>query len=71
MIERLKFLTALALAVLFLALTAPANAPFFNEAGSESSLADLRWKKIVIPVAISNSLLRPHPAIRPNTGACR
>lgn len=68
MIKRLRILTALAAAVLLLALTAPANAPFFNEAaGGEAALADLRWKKIVIPVAFSNSLLRPHPAIRPDS----
>lgn len=49
---------------LILSLTATGNVPLWNENPAASQLS---WKKRVIQIAFSNSFLRPHPGIRPES----
>ncbi len=42
-----------------------AGAPEVSEAGIKTP--ELRWRKVLIPVAFSNSLLKSNPAIRPDS----
>lgn len=46
-------------------MTATANMPEFVESSAKQS--NLRWRKTQIPIAFSNSLLKPSPAIRPDS----
>ena len=63
MAQRAKFWSVFIVLAL-LAVTALADAPQLAET---TKISTLRWKKIVIPIAFSNSLLRPNPAIRPDS----
>lgn len=63
MIRQAKFLLVLS-ALLIFSITAFANAPQFFEA---TKTTGLRWNKISIPIAFSNSLIKPNPAIRPES----
>src|SRR5215203_2233218 len=63
MARQAKFLSVF-IALLIFTITAVANAPLFAEPAKTS---ELRWKKVTIPVAFSNSLLKPNPAIRPDS----
>lgn len=51
-------------ALLFLTITSFAGVP---ELAGTGKTPDLRWKKVVIPIAFSNSLLKVSPAIRPES----
>jgi hypothetical protein len=63
MVQRAKILSVL-IALLVVTITAIADAPPTVEA---AKTAELRWKKVTIPVAFSNSLLRQTPSIRPDS----
>lgn len=63
MAKRAKF-TSIFIALLIFSITAIAGASQFGEPGKTP---ELRWKKVTIPVAFSNSLLKPNPAIRPDS----
>ena len=63
MARQAKILSGL-IALLVFTITAIAGAPQYSESGLA---AELRWKKVTIPVAFSNSLLRQNPAIRPDS----
>jgi len=63
MARQAKFLLVL-IALLVFTNAAVADAPPFTEAGKTSGL---RWKKVMIPIAFSNSLLKSNPAIRPDS----
>jgi len=58
-----KFLSVL-IALLFFTITAVADAPLFAE---PAKTGGLRWKKVTIPIAFSNSFLKSNPAIRPES----
>lgn len=59
-----KFWSVL-ITLLIFSITAIADAPQF---GAEPlKTPELRWKKVLIPVAFSNALLKPNPAIRPES----
>lgn len=58
-----KFLSVL-IALLIFSITIAASVPQFAETAITS---ELRWKKVKIPVAFSNSLLKSNPAIRPDS----
>jgi hypothetical protein len=51
-------------ALLIFSITAMADAPL---SGEPNKAGGLRWKKVVIPIAFSNSLIKPNPAIRPDS----
>ncbi len=55
-----KILLAL-LALLIYSITAVADVPQFADG---AKIPDRRWKKALIPIAFSNSLLKPNPAVR-------
>jgi hypothetical protein len=63
MTRQAKFLSVL-ITLLVFTITAVADAPQFAEA---TKTPELRWKKVTIPVAFSNSLLKPNPAMRPDS----
>src|SRR5215203_5673940 len=63
MFFRRKVLPVL-MSLLIFSMTALANAPLFSEI---TPAIDLRWKKVIIPIAISNSLLKAGPALRPDS----
>ncbi len=63
MARQAKFLSVL-FALLIFSITSAANVPQFSET---AITPELRWKKVTIPVAFSNSLLRSNPAIRPDS----
>jgi hypothetical protein len=63
MARQTKILSGL-IALLVFTITAVADVPLFAEAAKTNAL---RWKKVTIPVAFSNSLLKPNPAIRPES----
>lgn len=50
--------------LLFFTITAVAGASQFAEPGKTNGL---RWKKVTIPIAFSNSLLKSNPAVRPES----
>jgi hypothetical protein len=58
-----KYLSVLT-ALLIFSIAAIADAPQFAEA---AKAPELRWRKVTIPISFSNSLLKPHPAIRPDS----
>src|SRR5215203_3333632 len=60
MVRPAKFLAVL-VTLLFFTIAVFADAPLVPEAGKTP---DLRWRKVTIPVAFSNSLLKSNPAIR-------
>ncbi len=63
MVRQAKFLPVLILLLIF-SITAVTGAPPNGEA---QKTPELRWRKITIPVAFSNSLLRTNPAFRPDS----
>ncbi len=63
MVRPAKFLAVL-VTLLFFTIAVFADAPLVPEAGKTP---DLRWRKVTIPVAFSNSLLKSNPAIRPDS----
>jgi len=63
MARQAKFISVL-IALLFFTITAVADAPLFAEAAKPDTL---RWKRVTIPIAFSNSLLKSNPAIRPDS----
>lgn len=63
MVRQAKFLPVLVLLLIF-SITAVTGAPPSVEI---SKSPELRWRKITIPVAFSNSLLKTNPAIRPDS----
>jgi hypothetical protein len=63
MIQREKILSVF-IALLFFTIATFADAPQTVE---PSKTPELRWKKVTIPIAFSNSLLKPNPAIRPDS----
>ena len=58
-----KTLLAL-LAVLVFSIAAIADVP---QSADVSKITDRRWKKAIIPIAFSNSLLKPNPSVRPDS----
>ncbi len=63
MARQAKFFSGL-IALLIFSITAAASVPQFAET---AITPELRWKKVTIPVAFSNSLLRSNPAVRPDS----
>jgi hypothetical protein len=63
MTRQAKFLSVLFTLLIF-TITAVADTPQFAEL---AKAPELRWKKVTIPVTFSNSLLKPNPAIRPDS----
>lgn len=63
MVRRAKVLSVLCALLVFTLATA-AEMPFSLEPSKEGTL---RWRKTLIPVAFSNSLLRQSPALRPES----
>ena len=63
MIRQAKSLPVIILLLIF-KITVVAGAPEFFET---QRTPELRWRKVTIPVAFSNSLLKPNPAIRPDS----
>jgi hypothetical protein len=63
MTQKAKFLSIL-IALLIFSITTAADAPLSAEAAIKP---ELRWRKVTIPVAFSNSLLKSNPAIRPDS----
>ena len=63
MVQKAKA-TAVFIALLIFSMTTIAGVPQFAEPFSASGL---RWKKVSIPIAFSNSLLKPNPAMRPES----
>ncbi len=63
MIRQAKFLSVLCSLLIF-SVTAIADAPLFAEV---SKTPGLRWKKVTIPIAFSNSLIKTNPAVRPES----
>ena len=61
---RLAKISAVFITLLFLTVTTLAGATLLTES---SKPTDLRWRKVIIPVAFSNSLLKSNPAIRPDS----
>lgn len=64
MARKAKFWTALAALLIFSITAAAGDASDLSEAGKSP---ELRWKRVSIPVAFSNSLLKSSPAIRPDS----
>jgi hypothetical protein len=63
MIRQAKILLVI-ISLLTFSMTAAASVPQFAET---ATTPELRWKKVTIPVAFSNSLLKSNPSIRPDS----